>query len=188
MTFQNLNVVTGNASAFALTNGGSLTINLPNTDSGSARATTASIGGADAAAATQLATSISYFAYADTGTLDFAFGSGAANRNVTVQLVGGTESWGGALTASVGGNPVGTMSAGVTSSDIELLTFNAKTDALGNLDVSLAGTQGPTYPSSPYYGIAGVVVGAVTPEPSSLILCGLGAIGLLAAARGRRKA
>lgn len=190
---QNLNVVSDNLTPFALTAGGSLTINLPNTDSSSARATTASIGGADAAAATQLATSISYFAAGDTGSLNFALGTGHANQNVDVQIVGGTEGWQGALTASVGGNPVGSLSvdsnpsAPGNSSFIELLTFVAHTDNSGNLEIDLAGTPSSFYPNSPYYGIAGVIVS--TPEPSSITLLGFAAFGLAAfATRRRRKA
>ncbi len=195
VAIQNLNVVNDNLTPFALTGGGSLTIDLPHTDSGSARSTTASIGGADGAAATQLATAISYFSAGDPGSMDFAFGPGHANQNVTVQIVGGTEGWYGALTASVGGNPVGTLSVDLNpsapgnNSFIELLTFKAQTNNSGNLDIGLAGTPSSFYPSSPYYGIAGVVVSVVTPEPSSITLLGLAAFGLAAfAVRRRRKA
>jgi hypothetical protein len=190
VAIQNLNVVSENTLAFPLTAGGNLTIDFPHTDSGSGRATTASIGGPDGAAATQFATAISYFTSGDTGTMDFAFGAGHANQPMNVELVGGTSEWLGALTASVGGNPVGVMTTDLQpgANDrafIQLLTFHATTDGSGNLDITLTGTPSSNYPNSPFFGIAGVIVN--TPEPSSIALFGLGAAGLAACAVRRRR-
>ena len=46
----------------------------------------------------------------DAGSLNFAFGAGQANRPVQVQIIGGDESWGGTLQASVDGNIKGSFS------------------------------------------------------------------------------
>ncbi len=177
VAFQNLDVVNNNLLPVTLSGGGALTIDLPNTTSLDARAESATIGGPDGAAATQLATSISYFSGVDSGSLKFSFGSALANSNVYVQIVGGDEGWSGKFTASVGGTAEGTISGDSNTSTAQLLTFVTKTDGSGNLEVDLKG-------NSDYAGIAGVIVS--TPEPSTFVLGLAGLVGLAAAIRRRR--
>lgn len=187
ITYQNVDPL---AAATALTDGGTVDVTGAGGESDRSRSqnTAATISGADDGNLESIVNSIGHVGYQETSTITFS-NLGVANSPVTVQLTGGdegsgVENWFGAFTIVANGTTVGTWNAGDdVSSTASVVTFDAVTDAAGDLVLALTNTADPRPGSNGSfagYGSALVVV----PEPSSLALLGLTGVTLL---RRRRR-
>jgi len=152
--------------------------------------TASTISGPDEAVLERIANGINFYSAATNGTL--TFGNLPATQRVEVQLITGDaasnfNNWAGVFDLSVIDTvtsvwtSVGTFQAGTEPNnwDAQLATFDAFTDAAGNLQIYV-----DQIISGQHAGVAGVAVYTI-PEPSTLALWALGLI-CLAAWRLRR--
>ena len=143
--------------------------------------------GADATALEQMATGMRYMSI-PSGPHDpsvLTFGGLGVDRNVYIQLYGGSNDWSGQPTVTVNNELVGDWTTN-PGPDTQASTFGffALTDSLGQVVIDLDVLTGN------FAGISGVTVlgEQSVPEPSTLLLLGLGAsLGALVAYRKRRR-
>lgn len=178
---------------FTLTeNGGApsptLTLNFPWTGTeNTARGSALGVVGTDAAVVNAIGSQVFFFRNADHNSAEMIFNGLSPNTRVYVQAIGNNFGGGATYSVTANGNSIGNWTTSNTEGS--LFAFDTTTNSLGGLSVNfIVNTGGGTYG-----GFAGIMISEQfvvppAPEPSSFILLGLGALGLIRRVRRQRHA
>jgi hypothetical protein len=185
------NIAWDNASPQALTQGGNVTVTPILGGRQRFQQTAATISGPDEAVLESIANTINFLGAGEEVSVNFA--NLPAGQGVRVQVIGGDngtgiQNWLGDIEVTANGLIVGTWDiiADDNQTTASLATFLATTSATGALNLNFRQINSPP---GQFAGIAGIIVttapAAAVPEPATLSMLGLAALGLL---RRRRAA
>ncbi len=155
--------------------GVTLTLNFPFTSDNTLRTQNTNATGPDAATLNTVANQMFYLGGLNHPSATMTFAGLATDQDFYVQVLGGDAGWTGDLVVQANGVNVATwMSvADGSANNASLFGFFTTSDSLGQLQLDFAISAAGSHAA-----IGGIILTERTPEPTTLSLLGLGALGL----------